>query len=81
MANTNGRITVTNVDKDEKYDINGVCQTLGDAISKFTNGAEHRGEVRLNGRAETNFDTPLRDGDVVLLMTAAVAGGGVKGAN
>lgn len=79
MANT-GKITVTNIDKDEKYDLNGVCSTVSQAISKFLNGGRHNGEVRLNGRAVTDMGTALRDGDVVLLLTTAVAGAGVKGA-
>lgn len=79
MAPT-GRITVTNIEKDEKYDLNGTCSTLAHAVSKFQNGAPFNGEVRVNGNVITDMAYALRAGDVVLLLTAAVAGGGVKGA-
>jgi len=75
-----GRVTVTNVDKTENYDLNGVCRTVADAVSKFQNGAAFNGTARLNGREVADMNTPLREGDVVILLNNAVAGGGIKGA-
>jgi hypothetical protein len=76
----NGQVTVTNIEKNERYELNGVCKTVANAISKFFNGGAFTGEVRVNGDKVTNMQTTLRPGDVILLLTAAVAGGGVKGA-
>ncbi len=75
-----GRITITNIDKDEKYDINGTLRTVKEAVQKFSPNAAFRGTVKLNGREVTDMETALRDGDVVLLLNNTVAGGGIKGA-
>lgn len=77
---TAGRITVTNIEKDEKYDINGTTRTIADAVSKFNAGRDFRGTVKLNGREVADRGQALRDGDVVMLLNTAVAGGGIKGA-
>ena len=75
----NGRITVTNIEKDDKYDINGEVRTVENAVAKFApRGFD--GTVKLNGREVTDMGTALRDGDVVLLLNRTVAGGGIKGA-
>ncbi len=77
---TAGRITVTNIDKDEKYDINGTLRTVREAVQKFSPNVAFRGTVKLNGREVADMDTALRDGDVVMLLNNTVAGGGIKGA-
>lgn len=76
----NGRVTVTNIDKTEIYELNGVVRNVADAIGKFTGGRPFEGAVKVGGREVADMQTPLREGDVVLLLNTAVAGGGIKGA-
>lgn len=75
-----GQITITNIAKTERYELNGVCSSVGDAISKFFNGDDFAGTVKVNGMAVEDRDYGLRAGDVVLLLDTAVAGGNIKGA-
>jgi molybdopterin converting factor small subunit len=77
---SNGKINVTNIEKTEQYELNGVCKTVADAISKFTNAAGFTGTVQVAGRDITDRSMTLRDGDVVFLLNPTVAGGNVKGA-
>jgi molybdopterin converting factor small subunit len=75
-----GQITITNIEKTEKYELNGVCGTVADAISKFFNGDAFDGVVKVGGLQVEDRDMELRNGDVVLLLAPAVAGGNIKGA-
>jgi len=83
------RITVSTIGKTEHYDINGIFNNLGHAVDKFYNVAEG-GEIpdgvslqidanRYDPTDEDARSTPLRGGDVLMILTSEVAAGGVKG--
>ena len=75
-----GSVTITNIEKTETYQLNGIVSTVGDAVRRFTGGDDFDGVVKLGGRPVEDFDMPLREGDVLVLLNETVAGGGIKGA-
>ena len=84
-----GSVTVSTIGKTETYELNGVFNTVGQAVDKFYNVAEG-GEIPAGTQLQigansydpdddTARDTTLRGGDVLMLFTPEVAAGGVKG--
>lgn len=79
-------ITVGSLQKTETYELNG-GMSARQALAKYFNttstnvsSSVNNKVVRLNGNDLTNFDTPLRDNDVITIYAREVAAGGVKGA-
>jgi hypothetical protein len=80
-----GTVTVGTPSKQETYGINGTMETVGDALGKFFDGGQDPFKdqsVSLNSRELTTEDTdqPLRNSDIILVMSKRLASGGVKGA-
>jgi hypothetical protein len=82
--NEQGVVTVTTTEKQEPYALNGGMVTIGDAIEKFFGDSDifDHNSVSLNGRAinDTDLERELRANDVILVLSANLASGGVKGA-
>lgn len=87
MSENRGSVVVTNAAKSEQYAINGTCQTVADALSKFFNLTSETDcfpelEVRVNNRlvAADNYNsTPLVDGTAIVALSKEIASAGFKG--
>lgn len=79
-----GTVIVGTPEKQETYGINGTMTTVDDALVKFFDDEDpfEGRSISLNARevTEDNTDQELRNGDVILAMSARLASGGVKGA-
>ena len=64
----------------EESELNGQMVTVEDAIERFTDGNGLGDRVARIDGLEADLDTPLRDGDVIVVATAQSASGGYKGA-
>ena len=71
-----GQVNVLYGERFETYSLDDGIETIADALAKFE--APDNCSFRVNGRT-VDENSALRDGDTILIVSAAVASGGLKG--